>query len=351
MSEGRTRRLGTLAGLAAAALFGIAAPLSKMLSAWFDPLRLAALLYLGAALGLSCIRLVRRNRSETQIKRGDLLPLAGVVLTGGVLGPILMLTGLRHTSALAGSLLLNLEGLLTFLLAIIVFREHATWRAAAGAGAILGAALILGFGFGQLSSEPFGVLAISAACACWAIDNNLTQRLSLRDPLAIAQTKTVAAGLCNLALSFAFGMPAPVASRPVLAALVVGAFGYGVSILLDVYALRFLGAARESAFFATAPFIGALASVPLLHESLHWGDAVAGALMALGVVLLLSERHSHAHVHEVIEHEHLHTHDEHHHHAHAVGELIADSHSHVHRHEPLTHEHRHVSDAHHRHRH
>jgi hypothetical protein len=156
--------------------------------------------------------------------------------------------------------------------------------------------------------------------------------------------------VCTLGLALALGEALP---RPaiLLAALGVGVFSYGMSIVLDVYALRLLGAAREAALFATAPFAGALAAVPILGEGMGAAELAAATLMASGVVLLLRERHSHAHAHEPLEHDHSHVHDAHHQHAHDPGEVVREPHSHAHRHVGLVHDHPHVPDLHHRHEH
>jgi hypothetical protein len=137
----------------------------------------------------------------------------------------------------------------------------------------------------------------------------------------------------------------------VLLALLLGLFSYGASVVLDAYALRRVGAAREAAYFATAPFFGVLAAIVMLGEPLRPFDLVAMLLMGVGVAALLRERHSHRHQHEALMHTHLHEHDEHHRHAHAPGDPPGDVHSHEHRHAPLVHDHPHVPDAHHRHRH
>jgi drug/metabolite transporter (DMT)-like permease len=350
MSASAQRR-GALAGLAAAALFGLSAPLAKRLLADVGPLHLAGLLYLGAGLGLTAVRLVRPASREAPLRRVDLGLLLGIVLAGGVLGPVLLLVGLRHLAAVSASLLLNLEGLFTLALAVLVFREHVSWRTGGAALAILLGATFLAWRPGEVRVELTGVLCVAGACAAWGLDNNLTCRLSLRDPVAIVQVKALVAGGCNLFLGLAVGERATLTPALIGASLVVGLLGYGLSIVLDVYSLRLIGAAREAAYFATAPFVGAVAAVPLLGERLYLPDAIAAALMAVGVVFLLKERHSHLHVHEPMEHDHLHVHDEHHQHEHAPGQDAAGPHAHPHRHETLTHEHRHVPDLHHRHKH
>lgn len=339
-------------GLAAAALFGASAPLSKLLLPGAGPLMLSALLYLGAALGLALYSLSpagrARPRREARLRRADAAVMAGVILLGGVAGPALMLFGLARVSSLTGSLLLNLEAPLTILIAVAVFREHLGRRAAAAALLIVIGAAALGAGAGELRASWIGAAAIAAACLCWGIDNNLSQRLSLRDPIAVVRVKALGAGACSLGIAVATGQPAPspwTAAR----ALLLGSLSYGLSLILDMRALRILGAAREAAYFATAPFLGAVLSIPLLGDRPRPIDAGAAALMIAGVALLRGERHTHEHTHDELEHDHLHTHDEHHRHEHDGP--IVEPHTHPHRHEALTHDHPHVSDLHHRHEH
>jgi drug/metabolite transporter (DMT)-like permease len=274
--------------------------------------------------------------------------LAAVTVCGGIAGPLLMFSGLQRVSGIAGALLLNLEAVFTMLIALLLFREHlAATEALAAVLIVLGAAL-LGFRAGAIRADWLGIVAIAGACLSWGLDNNLTQRLSLRDPTSVARVKTLGAGTCTLAIALATGQQLP---RPgiLLVALVIGALSYGLSIVFDVYALRYLGAAREAAFFAVAPFAGAALALPLLKEHPASVDYLAAALMATGVVILVRAGHSHLHSHRELFHEHEHVHDEHHQHEHQG--LVAEPHSHLHRHLPLEHEHPHVSDSHHRHPH
>jgi drug/metabolite transporter (DMT)-like permease len=342
------RARGAVCGLSAAALFGASAPLSKLLLPDLGPLLMAGLLYLGAGVGLSLYRLFRPRHREARLGRRDVAVLAAITATGGVLGPVLMLVGLGRVSGLAGSLMLNLEAPFTMLLAVLLFREHLGRRALAGALLVVAGGLFLSWRPGDLHADPIGIAAIAGACLCWSVDNNLTQRLSLRDPAAVVQWKTLGAAVCTLAISAAVQPGLPPAGVAAAAAL-LGSLSYGASILLDMYALRMLGAAREAAFFATAPFIGALLAVPLLRDSFGAGEVAAALLMSCGVVVLVRERHSHVHTHEPTDHEHMHVHDEHHRHEHDGP--VVEPHSHAHRHEPLTHEHPHLPDLHHRHRH
>jgi drug/metabolite transporter (DMT)-like permease len=342
---------GPLLGLAAAAAFGLSTPFAKLLLSSFTPTLLAGLLYLGAALALWGIRLARRSSFETPLRRADVPLLAAVVLTGGVVGPVLMLLGLRRLSAFSGSLLLNLEAPFTMLLAVLVFREHLGRRTALAGLCIVGGAAVLKLEPGSLGADAWGMLLIAAACLCWAIDNNLTQRLSLRDPFAIVRVKATGAALANTTLALTWLDASLPSGRLVAAALALGSVSYGASIVLDAYALRLVGASREAAYFATAPFLGASLSVALFDTPLRLLDVGAMLIMLVGVVLMLREKHGHAHVHEPLHHEHVHTHDEHHGHVHLPGDPQGEPHAHRHHHGRLQHDHPHVPDLHHRHEH
>jgi drug/metabolite transporter (DMT)-like permease len=349
----RRSNRGVEAALLAAMLFGASTPLAKGLLASVPPQVLAGLLYLGSGLGLGTLWLWRRRigkAGEAALTRRDLPWLLGAIGFGGFLGPLLLLIGLSHTPASAASLFLNLEGVFTALLAWIVFRENVDLRIALGMAAIVaGGALLAWQGrveWGGLS----GPLAIAAACFCWAIDNNLTQKVSASDPLQIAALKGAAAGTVNLAIGVSLAGSLPTLPR-IGAALVLGFFGYGLSLVLFVLALRSLGTARTGAYFSTAPFIGAILSVLFWHEPVTATLIAAGGLMAFGVWLHLTERHTHAHTHDRLSHIHPHSHDVHHQHSHAPGDPPGDPHTHAHVHEPLTHVHPHFPDIHHRHGH
>jgi drug/metabolite transporter (DMT)-like permease len=348
-SHGHARR-GAAFGLLAAALFGLSAPLAKLLLGEMTPQVLAGLLYLGSGVGLSLWRFVRPATAEAPVTRSDLSLLAVVALCGGVIGPLLMLIGLNRVSAVAGSLLLNLEGPFTMAIAVVAFREHRGRYGIVAAACILLGAGTLRFQPGAFSADAIGILCIAGACLAWGLDNNVTQRLSLKDPFSIVRIKSLSAGVFNLTLGLVLGGKLP-ELRMVALALLLGLFSYGASVVLDAYALRLVGAAREAAYFATAPFVGAIAAIVMLGEPLRSFDLVAMLLMALGVAALLRERHSHLHEHDETTHAHVHRHDEHHQHAHGPADPPGEPHSHEHRHAPLVHDHPHVPDAHHRHRH
>ncbi len=349
-----------LAALAAAALFGISTPFAKVLLGDLPALGLAGLLYLGSGSGLLLIRLLRRTarrtpaHSEAPLTLRELPWLAGAVAVGGIVAPVLLLWGLRGTGAAAASLLLNLEGVLTTLIAALLFREAVTRRiwSATLVMAVAGALLAWQPGAGGWSLQS---LAIAGACLCWGLDNNLTRKVSASDPSAIAMIKGLVAGTFNTALAVALGMPLPAAGT-LAAALLLGFLSYGVSLVLFIYALRHLGSARATAHFSTAPFIGAAAAVVALGEPLTALFAAALLLMAVATWLVLSEQHGHPHHHEALAHSHRHVHDAHHQHAHGADGSARDStageaHVHWHKHAPLTHTHSHLPDLHHRHPH
>jgi drug/metabolite transporter (DMT)-like permease len=348
--------LGALQAVAAAVLFGFAAPFAKRFLIGIPPVEASGLLYLaaGATLGLVMgIQRIARGtstaRRESPLRKGDLPNLFGAILFGGLLGPTLLMAGLHYASGTVASLLLNLEAVFTVLMAI-AFGESLGGRGWLGVIAILLGSTALAIDPGQLGgSSLLGAIAIAGACASWGIDNNITQRLSGRDPLAIVTVKGVVAGPIALCLASITGASWPTPTT-LIAALLLGAFGYGLSLVFFVLALRNWGTARTGSMFSTAPFVGAIASIPLLKEQPSWYTLGAGIAMALGVALMTTEDHAHEHTHEPLFHDHSHGHDEHHHHEHQ-GTEGPEPHSHPHHHAELTHRHPHHPDLHHRHRH
>ncbi|MDK9695563.1 MAG: DMT family transporter [Siculibacillus sp.] len=334
--------------LAAALLFAVVPPLSKLLVATVDPFMTAGLLYLGAGVGLAGLRLVPGALGrEGALRRDDLPWLVGAVATGGVIAPVLLMIGLARTSASGGALLLNLEGLATMAIAWIVFRENVDRRLLIGAAAILSGAVLLTWDGGKVSLDS-GALLIAGACLAWGIDNNLTRKVSAADPIVLTIVKGCAAGSVNIGIALASGASPP-AGPVVLGAMVLGFFGIGSSLVLFILALRHLGTARTGAYFSLAPFIGAAISVAFLGEPVTLRLSIAAAAMAVGLWLHLAERHEHEHVHEPLEHDHLHHHDDHHSHSHDGP--VDEPHSHPHRHAAIRHAHVHYPDLHHRHGH
>ena len=348
-----TSRSGAMLALLSALLFGVTTPASKLLLGDISPWLLAGLLYLGSGGGLLVFSLARRaaggRSSEAPLRGADLPWLAGLILAGGVIAPILLLIGLTRTPASTASLLLNLEGVFTIAIAWLVFRENVDRRIAVGALAILLGAGLLSWQ-GHVDAIGWSAMAVAGACLGWAIDSNLTRKISASDPMQIAMIKGLAAGAVNIALAFALGVAWP-PLWAIAAACVLGFFGYGVSLTVYIAALRALGTARTAAYYSISPFIGAVIAIALFGEPVTMVLIAAGALMAIGLYLHLAERHEHDHTHDAIEHEHRHVHDSHHHHQHDGSDPGEQPHTHVHAHTRLVHRHPHYPDLHHRHSH
>ena len=297
-----------MAALAAAALFGASTPLAKQFVGDMSALLLAGLLYLGNGVGLLGLRVLRdRGWRNPGLARKEWPWLLAAIGCGGVVGPTLLMLGLAATSAASASLLLNLEGVLTALLAWFVFKENADRRVVLGMALIVAGGLLLSWPGTHTSTNPVGTGAafIVGACLFWALDNNLTRQVSNSDALFIAGLKGIIAAVVNIGLALALGQSLPPRSvmEPVL---LIGFLGYGISLALFVLALRGLGAARTGAYFGAAPFMGAAIAIGVFGEStspLFWA---AGLFMAAGLWLHLTERHEHPHWHGTLQHSHPH---------------------------------------------
>ncbi len=345
---------GVLAALAAAGLFGAGTPLAKILLGETSPWILAGMLYAGSGCGLWLLRQVRGS-PPVHIAPGELRWLIGAIAAGGVIAPVLLMAGLSALAGSSVSLLLNMEGVLTALLAWFVFKENFDRRIALGMLAIVAGAVVLSWPYGEEGriTLVWPALAVLAACLAWAIDNNLTRKVALSDATWIAMVKGLSSGATNLTLAFILGAQVPSAASA-LGAGIVGFLSYGASLALFVVALRDLGTARTGAYFSVAPFFGAVLSLWLLHEPVTGALLVAGVLMGIGVYLHLTEHHSHEHLHEPVTHEHEHVHgdgDTHHDHLHEPPVAPGTRHVHTHDHGELRHSHAHYPDAHHRHVH
>ena len=346
---------GVLCALAAAALFGASTPFAKLLVGRVEPVLLAGLLYFGSGCGLFAWRWLGKlagwsGSKEAPLRLADLPWLAGAVLFGGVLGPVLLMVGLTVTPGATASLLLNLEGVLTAILAWVVFKENFDRRIALGMATITAGGVLLSWEGRPEAGLPWGAFAVMGACLAWAIDNNLTRKVSAGDPVQIAAIKGLVAGTVNLVIALARGSELP-GVWTVLACGAVGLVGYGFSLTLFVLALRNLGTARTGAYFSIAPFVGAVISILLLGDRPTTSFFLAAALMGIGVWLHLTERHDHEHDHEAMSHDHSHVHDEHHQHEHGPDDPPGEPHSHPHDHLAMRHSHPHYPDIHHRHSH
>ena len=346
---------GVPLALGAAALFGAAAPFSKLLMGAVDAWLLAGVLYLGAGIGLLAVLAGRGLfglKAEAPLGRADVPWLGLVIMFGGCLGPVFLMLGLAQTTASAASLLLNVEGLATMAIAWAVFRENVDRRLMLGALCILAGAVVLTWrgsgGTGEAEAFGPGAGLVLLACLCWGIDNNLTRKIAGADPVQIAMIKGLVAGSVNVGLALWQGARVP-AAGVLVAGGTLGFAAVGLSLVMFILALRHLGTARTGAYFALAPFIGALLAVGVLGETVTIALLAAGALMAVGLWLHLAERHDHDHAHEAMAHAHMHVHDAHHQHGHDGP--VTEPHSHWHEHAPLRHAHVHYPDLHHRHGH
>jgi len=336
-----------LQALLAALFFGASAPLSKLLLGEVPPVLMAAFLYLGSGTGISLVKLSQRMTSgqkEAGIRRPDVGWLAGAIIAGGIIAPIILMIGLQYTAAATASLLLNFEGVATTLIALFFFRESISRRAFVAIFAITLASIFLSIN--PLSTNfrfSLGALGILLACTLWGLDNNFTRNISAKDPLTIVAWKGLVAGTFSLFLGLFLGQELP-ALRSILGILLLGFISYGLSTMLFIYSMRGLGASRTSALYGTAPLAGVILSILIFHDPITWSFAVAAILMVAGALMLSSEEHAHFHIHMPVVHEHRHTHDEFHDH-----DTVQVTHSHEHEHPRTEHEHGHMPDLHHRH--
>ena len=329
--------------------------MAKLLVREITPWMLAGLLYLGSGLGLALIHLWRLlqpgdQSPECHLRGSDWGWLLGAIAVGGLVAPVLLMFGLTATSASTASLLLNLEGMFTALLAWFLFQEHYDRRIFLGMVAIASGAVLLVWTGTWSFTTLWGPLAVAGACLAWGLDNNLSRKVALCDPVQIGMIKGFAAGTTNLVIAFWQYRSFPDVGIALSAGL-LGFLGYGASLVLFIRALRHLGASRTGAYFSVAPFVGALVGVILFWEHISLQLLAGAALMFWGIWLHLTERHEHDHMHEEVSHEHAHGHGPHHQHPHDEHCPVCELHSHWHVHFPLTHSHYHFPDMHHRHRH
>jgi drug/metabolite transporter (DMT)-like permease len=354
----RHMRQGQLEVIAAALAFAASVPATKVLLAETSPLALSGALYVSA--GVLCAVLVGMRGRRGPLAKGDQvrgsewLWLGGAVLSGAVLAPLLLFLGLRQVSGHITGLLLNFETVFTVGLGVALSGERLGRRGWLGALAVIAGAVLLSLpGRGTIPAPTrwTGIAFVIGACALWGLDNNLLQRVSLRDARQVTAVKGLAGGALSLMLALAFGGFGQWNATRLLAAIAVGAVSFGLSIALFVRGLRRLGVLQTGMLFALAPGFAALLCWTFLREQVAAVGLAALGVMTTGALLLVLDRHEHLHDHEATEHAHEHTHDEHHQHTHSPEQQAYAPHAHLHRHESLTHGHGHAHDIHHRHRH
>ena len=335
-----------LQALLAALFFGASAPLSKLFLVDVPPVLMAAFLYLGSGTGISLVKLSQRlasSQKEAGIKPPDVKWLAGAIVSGGILAPIVLMISLKNTPASTASLLLNFEGVGTTLIALFFFRESISRRALTAIFVITLASIFLSTDFKSGFGFSLGALGVILACVLWGVDNNFTRNISAKDPLTIVAWKGLVAGTFSLFFGIFLGQQLP-SLAAILSILLLGFISYGLSTMLFIYSMRGLGAARTSALYGTAPLAGVLLSFIIFREPITVLFIFAAALMAAGALSLANEEHAHFHIHMPVVHEHRHTHDESH--EHDENDI---THSHEHEHLHTEHEHGHMPDIHHRH--
>jgi drug/metabolite transporter (DMT)-like permease len=334
-------------GVVSAALFGVSTPLSKILLQDLSQFQLAGLLYLGAALGILPFLFTKRRRIERKrIDRTNILRIAGAVVFGGCLGPVLLLLGLKSAQASSVSLWLNLELAATAILGFLFFKDHLDLNGWLGVGGALLAGVLVTINEGRAGIMP--ALLVALACVCWGLDNHFTALIDGITPQESTFIKGAVAGTVNFGIGILTFPNLPDAGT-VLAALALGAFSYGGSIILYITAAQSIGATRGQILFSSAPFFGMLFSFVLLSEKPAWVQLAAVVVLFVSIVLMRRTRHAHPHTHEDEDHIHVHRHDDgHHSHEHSEEPSTA-VHVHRHNHKSLDHEHTHVPDLHHRH--
>ncbi len=337
--------------LLAALFFGASAPIAKLLLGDVPPVLMAGFLYLGSGTGIALVKLSQRfalGQPEARLRAPDVKWLAGAIVSGGILAPIILMLSLKNTPASTASLLLNFEGVATTLIALLFFRESIGRRALTAIFAITLAGIFLSTSFRGGFGFSLGALGIIIACVLWGVDNNFTRNISAKDPLTIVAWKGLVAGFFSLLLGFLPGQQPP-AWPTILGILVLGFVSYGLSTMLFIYSLRGLGAARTSALYGTAPLAGVLLSFIIFRDPLTPLFILAALLMVAGAMVLANEEHAHFHVHMPVVHEHRHAWTDEFHRHEETDVMAGKPHSHMHEHSRTEHEHGHMPDIHHRH--
>lgn len=292
--------------------------------------------------------LLKHHKTEATMTMKELPYIIGMILLD-IAAPILLMLGLTLTTASNTSLLNNFEIVATTMIALFIFKETIGKRVWIAIILITTSSIVLSLQ--DLSSLSFsiGSLFVLLASIAWGFENNCTRMLSLKDPLQIVVVKGFGSGIGSLIIFFTI-QDFYFNSYFIFLALLLGFVAYGLSIFLYIKAQRHLGAARTSAYYATAPFIGVFISWIVLQEPITTTFSVALAIMLLGTYFAVSEDHHHTHVHTLMTHEHKHNHHDGHH-THHHDENVHGEHTHVHTHEAIAHAHAHTPDLHHRHTH
>lgn len=276
----------------AASLYALNAPVSKLLLKDVPPTMMAGMLYLGAGIGMTLMGLVRsktgNGKQEMQLTKKDLPYTLGMVILD-IAAPIFLMIGLSRTTAANVSLLNNFEIVATSIIALLIFKEHIGKRLWIAIGLITLSSILLSVEDASSFSFSFGSLYVLAACVCWGLENNCTRCLSKSDPLEIVVIKGFGSGIGSVIIGLAVGEALPLWGD-ILKILLLGFVAYGLSIYFYVYAQRDLGAAKTSAYYAVAPFIGVLLSFIIFREIPGILFFIALAIMIAGTWMVNSDQ-------------------------------------------------------------
>ena len=291
----------------AAALYAISSPISKLLLEEIPPTLMASFLYLGAGLGMFIIDFIRhkkyKEKTEARLTKQELPFTIGMVVLD-IAAPIFLMVGLTKTSAANASLLNNFEIVATSLIALLIFKEHISRRLWVAIFLITVSSIVLSVEDISSFSFSFGSILVLLACVCWGLENNCTRKLSVKDPLEIVVIKGFGSGIGSLLVGFILGEQTNNITY-VIVALILGFFAYGLSIFFYIYAQRYLGAAKTSAYYAIAPFIGAGLSLIIFREIPTTSFVIALIIMIIGMFFASTEEHDHSQAHATEECTHL----------------------------------------------
>jgi len=286
--------------------------------------------------------------SPTLIKRNG-WKLAGIIVFGGMLGPLFLLAGLKSAQSTSVSIWLNFELIATAILGSLFFKEHLSKYAVIGIIFTLASGIVISLNE-DMSGLQSGILII-LACIAWGVDNHLTAIVDGISSKATTFIKGLVGGIANITIGIVFFSTADLFQGQSVLALLLGMVSYGLSIVLYISTTHIIGATRGQILFSTSPFWGILGAAILLDEPIRWITVLSFVLLVIGIFFSNITGHSHHHAHEETEHIHLHSHnDGHHFHEHfGLGKDLM--HVHIHGHEDLAHAHDHFPDLHHRHDH
>lgn len=347
----KTKNLATAFAILAAALYAINVPISKLLLAEVEPTMMAAFLYLGAGIGLMLYGLQQRvaGKGETQERLTKKeLPYTIAMVVLDIIAPILLMLGIERTNSANVSLLNNFEIVATSLIALLVFKEVISKKLWIAIGLVTLASVILSFEGNGAFVFNEGSLFVLGASVCWGLENNCTKMISNKSSVEIVTIKGCCSGLGSLCVALILGEQLP-AVKWMAAVLVLGFVAYGLSIHFYIMAQKHLGAAKTSAYYSIAPFLGVAFSMLLLGERPGLQFYVAFLIMIVSTILMVKDSIELQHTHE---HEHTHMHE------HRHGDVVhthehthKHTHLHVHESEENTHTHEHLEIPEHEHEH